>query len=288
MGDKKRWVYLLVVLGLGLAVVGCAPAYYAPPPAEAPEEKPVETPVEATVKEPRPTPTPAATPTAPPPMAPQPTPPSEGTKEIPPPGRPPAPPEATPTPEAIEQRIVEVEWPPRMRLGNSEVLRLAFIPSPEGGYVPVVEEEGHEVEATAVVPIPEEKFRRYWVYAVPALSSINFEIDPPQPVPQEVLPGQPNVWRWSIKPRESGEHKLNLSLALRWEPREAGSETRVSEQQVWSDTFSVSVHTSFGLNVFQADILGVLGSVVGGALGLPFVEDVLKWLFARLRRFRQL
>jgi hypothetical protein len=196
---------------------------------------------------------------------------------------PPAP-EATPTPEAIEQRIVEVEWPPRMRLGNSEVIRLSFIPSPEGGYVPVVEEEGHEVKATAVVPIPEEKFRRYWVYAVPGLSSINFEIDPPQPVSQEVLPGQPNVWRWSIKPREGGDHKLNLSLTLRWEPREAGSETRVSEQQVWSDTLSISVQTSFGLNVFQADIVGLVGSVLGGALGLPFAEDALKWLLARLRR----
>lgn len=200
-----------------------------------------------------------------------------------PPMEPPAP-EATPTPEAIEQRIVEVEWPPRMRLGDSEVIRLSFIPSPEGGYVPVVEEGGHEVKATAVVPIPEEKFRRYWVYAVPGLSSINFEIDPPQPVSQEVLPGQPNVWRWSIKPREGGDHKLNLSLTLRWEPREAGSETRVSEQQVWSDTLSISVQTSFGLNVFQADIVGLVGSVVGGALGLPFVEDALKWLLARLRR----
>jgi hypothetical protein len=44
---------------------------------------------------------------------------------------------ATPTPK-IEARIIEVEWPADLRLGDSDIVRLALIPS-KNGYTAQVE-----------------------------------------------------------------------------------------------------------------------------------------------------
>lgn len=198
----------------------------------------------------------------------------------------PAPPRPSPTPEALHQRIVEVEWPPRMRLGDSDIIRLAFIPSPEGGYIPTVEFEEHEVEITAV-PIPAERFERYYVYATANLHAVGFDVEPGEFPPQEVLIDQPTSWRWSIKPREAGEHRVNLRLILRWEPREAALEAKASEQLVWSDSLSIMVTTTLGLNARQANLMGTGGSILGGILGLPFGEEGLKWVYRQWRGRRR-
>lgn len=198
----------------------------------------------------------------------------------------PAPPRPSPTPEALHQRIVEVEWPPRMRLGDSDIIRLSFIPSPEGGYIPTVEFEEHEVEIT-VVPIPAERFEQYYVYAIANLHAVGFDVEPREFPPQEVLIDQPTSWRWSIKPHEAGEHRVNLSLVLRWDPREAASEAQASEQLVWSDSLSITVTTTLGLNARQADLLGTGGSILGGILGLPFGEEGFKWAYGRWRGRRR-
>ena len=198
----------------------------------------------------------------------------------------PTPPRLSPTPETLHQRIVEVEWPPRMRLGDSDIIRLSFIPSPEGGYIPTIEFEEHEVVTTAV-PIPAERFERYYVYATANLHAVGFDVEPGEFPPQEVLIDQPTFWRWSIKPRQAGEHRINLSLVLRWEPRETASEARASEQLVWSDSLSITVTTTLGLNARQADLLGTGGSILGGILGLPFGEEGLKWAYRRWRGRRR-
>ena len=246
---KRKGLWVLLIGGCGivlcLAVVssfvlmvgrGAAPEMITPSPMvreaapiEEPEEEPEPTialtvpPVGAL----EPTKAPAATmvATSPPGTAIAPT--------LPPP---------SPTPEALHQRLVEVEWPPRMRLGDSDVIRLSFIPSPEGGYIPTVEFEEHKVEITAV-PIPAERFERYYVYASADLHAIGFDVEPGEFPPQEVLIDQSTSWRWSIEPRQAGEHRVNLSLALHWEPRETTPEARVSEQLVWSDSLSITAVT---------------------------------------------
>jgi hypothetical protein len=173
-----------------------------------------------------------------------------------------------------------------MRLGDSDIIRLAFIPSPEGGYIPTVEFEEHEVEITTV-PIPAERFERYYVYATANLHAVGFDVEPGEFSPQEVPIDRLTSWRWSIKPREAGEHRVNLNLVLRWEPREAASEARASEQLVWSDSLSITVTTTLGLNARQADLLGTGGSILGGILGLPFGEEGLKWAYTRWRGRRR-
>jgi len=45
----------------------------------------------------------------------------------------PIPTQAAPTATAVlESRVVELEWPPQMRLGDSDVVRLALLPSLDG------------------------------------------------------------------------------------------------------------------------------------------------------------
>jgi len=46
----------------------------------------------------------------------------------------------------------------------------------------------------------------------------------------------------------------------------------------------IQVVDFFGLSVNVARMSGVVGSVVGGVLGFPFIEDILRFLFKRRRR----
>jgi len=43
----------------------------------------------------------------------------------------------------------------------------------------------------------------------------------------------------------------------------------------------------FGLSVNLARTSGVVGSVVGGVIGFPFLEDILKFLFKRRTKNRR-
>jgi hypothetical protein len=40
----------------------------------------------------------------------------------------------------------------------------------------------------------------------------------------------------------------------------------------------------FGLSVNVARTSGVLGTIIGGVVGLPFLEDIVKFLFKRRKK----
>jgi len=40
----------------------------------------------------------------------------------------------------------------------------------------------------------------------------------------------------------------------------------------------------FGLSVNVARTSGVVGSIVGGVVGFPFIEDIIKFLFKRRKK----
>src|SRR5688500_16590169 len=121
---KRRWLLGLLLAGMGfaVAVAACAPAAGTMPPDNTPAPITTETVSEATqppaaTQAPEATSLPAATG----------TPPQAGATDAPTA-------EATSGPTAtpiVEARMVELEWPPQMRLGESDLVRLSLVPLDE-------------------------------------------------------------------------------------------------------------------------------------------------------------
>lgn len=170
-----------------------------------------------------------------------------------------------PTPTAvIEERIVELEWPPRMRMGESDVVRLSLMPSKDG-YVVEAEFEEHAIESQeAYIKRP----YGYDLYAIARLDGVGFIISPQGERTLIVLPDEKTEWRWSITPNAAGQQRLSVGLSLRWEPQaDSGAEMR-HEAYAYGSGMDVQVVTFLGLGRPQALGGGLTGLLVGGGLSL--------------------
>jgi hypothetical protein len=246
---------MLALASVSCALVAEAPGEPAPAKSPAPtsQEEPVPT-FDESVLTPLPSPTP---------VGPAPT------------------PEPTPV---VEERVVEVEWPAAMRVGDNDLIRLSLIPAPGGGYVPTPEVGGHEVEATAM-PILVAR-PGYTGYARATLSASGLNAEPAGPEEQLLTPGQANTWRWTISPDEAGTYRAVISLSVRWQPEAGAGLPGPFEEAVWDRVLTIEARGTLGLSGAQADLVGAGGSVLGLVTGIPFAEKGLGILWKRLKQWR--
>ncbi len=169
-----------------------------------------------------------------------------------------------PTPALlVEERQVELEWPPRMRLGDSDVVRLSLVPSQEG-YTVTTEFPDH---ATVTGTVPVARPGGFDLAAVARLDATGFVFTPEGEQPRGLPLDEPVTWRWSLTPRVPGQHRLAVTLTLRWTPS-SGTTGPVRESQVYSRSLEVRVISFLGLTQTQATATGLVGLVFGSGLGL--------------------
>ena len=187
-------------------------------------------------------------------------------------------PTVEPAPYEPEARMVALEWPSQMRLGDSDIVRLALVPS-EDSYVLEAEFYEHQIlQQDMDVPRP----AGYDLWASARLDGAGFTISPVGDQPYYLAPGQALNWRWSLSPLAPGQQRLSVSLLLRWTPL-AGSPGRLHEALVFSEALDVRVRSYFGLSRRQAMTGGVLGVLAGISL---FGIGLVGWLGEGLRRSR--
>jgi hypothetical protein len=160
-------------------------------------------------------------------------------------------PTATPT---IEERTIEVEWPGTLKLGDSDVVRLALFPS-EGGYSAQLEYPEHTLELGEVeVPY----LPGYQAQAIARMDAAGIEFEPRGDQLQTLQQGAPISWSWTISPQSAGRHRLSLQIRLRWIP--LADEERTTEVVLWRDTLEIHVQAPLGLSAPQARMLGIDGA----------------------------
>ncbi len=174
-------------------------------------------------------------------------------------------PVATPTAQ-VEAHQVELEWPSTLRLGESDIVRLALIPSSQG-YIAQAEFPEHLVE-TKELPI--QRIGGYELSAVARLDGVGFTISPQGELASYLLPGEVIAWRWNLTPNAIGQQRLAISLTLHWTPIEA-SAGLPREALIFSRGFQVKVTSFLGLSRGQAAIAGIFGLVIGGGLSLAAI-----------------
>ncbi len=177
------------------------------------------------------------------------------------PTQPPAAARPTPTP-FIEERLVELEWPARLRLGESDVLRLALVPSKDG-YVTHAEFEEHPL-ATKEAPV--RHVPGYTLLGIARLDGVGFEIEPRGDQRRIIPPGEEVTWRWTLRAHQPGQQRLSVSLVLRWDP-EPGVTGPVSESLAFGRGLEVRVDSLLGMTRSQAMTTGLISLLLSFGLG---------------------
>jgi len=262
--SARRWWLLLLAVAIALVFVGaCAQPTAAPVPTGAPAQ-PTAAPAAATpTHPPAPTAAPAAGPT---------------TTAVPPQTSAPTyyPTAVAPTPTSVpEAHVVELEWPPRMRLGDSDLVRLALVPYKDGYLVTTEFPEHQTVTSTVAVSRP----GGYDVLAVARLDGTGFDLAPTGEQAQGLPADTTITWRWTLLPRSAGQQRLSLTLTLRWIPQ-AGNPNPMKETRIYSKGFEIQVMSFLGLTVPQAVGSGLAGLVLGATLSLPLMV----WLWQPRRK----
>jgi Ternary complex associated domain 9 len=166
-------------------------------------------------------------------------------------------------PAKAEMHIVQVEWPLQMRLGESDIARMALVPSSQG-FDLVTEYPEHQI-ITQTVAI--RQTGGYELFAVARLDGVGFEISPSGEQAQYLPAGEGLSWRWSLTPRQPGRQRLSITLMLRWVPV-TGSGSPNREVIAFSRSLDVQVLSFFGLTQAQALLTGLITLFLGGSISL--------------------
>ncbi len=178
-----------------------------------------------------------------------------------------------------EARTLTFEWPPVIRAGDSDIIRLTLEVNEMGNIVPTAEIEGHTVTGETIF-IP-NLYDTHNVVAEARLDLAGMQVSPAEMSSQALLPGQRVTFYWSVHPENVGKYLGVVWFHLRFVPLDGGPE---SERAVAAQQIEIQVVSFLGLKAGPARILGVVGGFLSSVFGMPFLEDGLKWSWKRLRR----
>ncbi|MBN2115365.1 MAG: hypothetical protein JW730_02275 [Anaerolineales bacterium] len=185
----------------------------------------------------------------------------------------------TPQPAFPERRRLTLEFPPRIRAGDSDVVRLTLEVDDLGNITPTAEMGGNVVTGE-VIEIP-NLYESHHVIAEARFDIAGMEVRPPDLVSQPLTQGTSATFYWSIRPQAAGDYRGTIWLYLRFVDRLNGEE---SLKTVSAQIVEVEAVNLLGLSGAVARTTGVVGSIVGTVLGFPFLEDIVKFLFKRRRQ----
>ena len=244
---SKRTLIISILIGLTV-LCGCFAVYFfstqslgasAPPPEEAPAA------VESTA------PLPSEVPTS----------------EVP---------EVTAQPALPERRFLTLEFPPRIRAGDSDLVRLTLEVDDLGNVTPTAEIGGNVVTGE-VIEIP-NLYESHHVIAEARFDMAGMEIRPTELISEPLALGNSATFYWSIRPQEVGLYRGTVWLYLRFVDKQSGEESR---KTVSAQIVEIEAVNLLGLSGGLARTTGVIGSIVGTIIGFPFFEDIIKFLFKR-------
>jgi hypothetical protein len=183
---------------------------------------------------------------------------------------------ATVQPALPERRRLTIEFPPQMRAGDSDLVRLTLEVDDLGNITPTAQIDENVVTGK-VIEIP-NLYESHHVIAETRFDIAGMEVRPTELVSEPLSPGSSVTFYWSIRPPEVGVYRGTIWFYLRFVDKSNGEESRktVSVQIVEIEAVNL-----FGLSGNFARTTGVIGSVVGTVIGFPFLEDIIKFIFKK-------
>jgi hypothetical protein len=182
-------------------------------------------------------------------------------------------------PRIPETRMLTLDFPPIIRAGDSDVIRLTLEVDAHGNLTPSASVAGNVTQGQAV-SIP-NVYDTHNVLAEARVDMAGMEIRPAEMVSQPLLPGQSATYFWSVRPLDVGKYRGTVWLFLHFVPKAGGEESR---QALSAQVIEIESTTLFGIRSEPARWLGMAGTFVSSLLGLPFLAEAIKWVLKRIRR----
>jgi hypothetical protein len=186
---------------------------------------------------------------------------------------------ATAQPAMPERRYLKLEFPPKVRAGDSDIVRLTLEVDDKGNFVPTAEVAGNKVIGQ-VIEIP-NVYETHHVVAEARFDIAGLEVRPGELISAPIAQGQTAVFYWSIRPAEVGVYRGTIWFYLRFVDKSSGEE---SQKTVSAQIVEIEAVNFLGLPTNLARSTGVIGSIVGTIIGFPFFEDILKFLLKKRAR----
>jgi hypothetical protein len=202
---------------------------------------------------------------------------TEPTESVPPEPTAPSPSEATPLspqPALPEQRYLTLEFPPEIRAGDSDVIRLTLEVDDLGNIKPTAQVGGNIVTGE-VIEVP-NLYETHHVVVEARFDIAGMEVRPMDLVSAPLAQGTPVTFYWSVRPQEIGLYRGTIWLYLRFVDKASGEESR---KTVSAQLIEIEAVNFLGFSGQFARTTGVVGSIIGTVIGFPFLEEILKFLF---------
>ena len=183
-------------------------------------------------------------------------------------------------PAVPEARRLTLEYPLEIKAGaGSDVIRLTLEVDSLGNITPTANVEGNVVEGEVVV-FP-NLYDTHNVTAEAQFDIAGLEVKPAGITYQPLKPGEKLDFYWSISAQNVGTYRGTIWLYLNFESRSGGEKSRVA---VSAQVVEIEAVDFFGFSVNFVRTSGVVGSVLGVIVGFPFLEDVVKYLWGKLKK----
>jgi hypothetical protein len=190
-------------------------------------------------------------------------------------------PTQAPVPPAInETRRLTLEFPSSIRAGvEGDVVRLTLEVDDLGNITPTAKYEGNVVVGETI-QIP-DLYETHLVTAEAQLDLAGFTFQPPNAIYEPLKRGQSVTFLWSISPQDVGKYRGTVWLHLNFENRSTGEKERVA---LSAQIIEIQAVDFFGMSFNVVRAGGVIGSIISGVVGFPFIEDIIKFVFNRRKR----
>lgn len=183
-------------------------------------------------------------------------------------------------PAIPETRRLTLEFPSKMRAGvEADIVRLTLEVDELGNITPTAEIEGNIVVGETI-EIP-DLYETHNVTAEARLDLAGMQVQPADAIYEPLKRGQSATFYWSIRPQETGTYRGTVWLHLNFADKSTGEQSRIA---VSAQIVEIEAVDFFGLSVNLVRTSGVIGSLVGGVVGFPFIEDIIKFLFKRKKK----
>jgi hypothetical protein len=179
-------------------------------------------------------------------------------------------------PAILEPRHLTLEWPAKIKVGDSDVIRLSLEADEAGNITPTAQIAGHELHGeTVFVP---DLYDTHNVMAEARLDMAGLEIKPTEDIAEPLRPGSPVYFSWSVRASDVGTYRGTVWLHLRFIPLDGGPDT---QKVLSAQLLEIHAVNFLGLGGTPARLLGGLGTLVGSVLGL---DNLIPWVWKRVKR----
>jgi hypothetical protein len=178
-----------------------------------------------------------------------------------------------------ETRLLTIEWPRAVRVGDAELIQLTFKLDPTVG-VPSEPETDASQNDDQIIVVP-DLYRSHNLVLESRLDMAGMQVSPQAAISETLRPGQDLDFYWSISPTQVGTIRGNLWVYLNIVPKGGGE---IDRRALVAYRMEIEARSVLGFPANIARWGGAAGTLLGLAFSAPFLEDILRRSWRKIRK----